>query len=138
MLTCLLPRAFANKLAQLILLHVNVHPTTCLTNPRRSHHSTSYTRNKSAAKNRCLSREADSIICKLAYNVIWHLLATFFFQATKKLVSLEQSWQHLVGDLCGADTVAGVSDYKANRKEAVSLFMTATVFFFFFFYSGGK
>lgn len=37
----------------------------------------------------------------------------WFFFSSQKLVSVEESWQHLGR----ADTMAGVSDYKAKEKK---------------------
>lgn len=40
---------------------------------------------------------------------------------------MEETWQYLVRELCGAEMLVAVSDYKAKRKKAVSLSVTATV-----------
>lgn len=51
------------------------------------------------------------------------------FRAARRWSHWRESWQHLVGELSGADMVVGVSDLQSQEKKPVSLFLTATVSF---------
>ena len=102
---------------QKLNVHYSLDKSTEVSSPKHSKSSSLRIHSK--------QESSDSILCKLAYNVIWHLLTSL--QSSQTLVSLEGELAEPGRGVERSRHGGGCLRSTKPRKKPVSLFLTATV-----------